>query len=282
MSSKIGERLEEARKRQGISIREASEATKVRSDFLMHFENNYFDFDLPEVYKEGFLKLYARFLKLSPEKMQNDYRNMRQNAPRFFASSPKSSSAQPPRQQQPARESFGRMDLPAPSKKVSQMVSDFDDFEDEDTYTTQPIQQKSPYLKVAATVAGGCAAVLALVFMLNFLMSSNKEEPSTAPTTVTAAAKPQPTPATPAAEKAPAGPAELKLFAEADVHVVVRQETDKQTLFYGTLAKGSEKTLSHTGPVKIRFNNGSHLTIQNAAGKRIKPGRSGTGWVEVS
>ena len=30
----IGERLEEARKRKGISLREAAEATKIRSDFL--------------------------------------------------------------------------------------------------------------------------------------------------------------------------------------------------------------------------------------------------------
>ena len=41
----IGERLEEARKRKGISLREAAEATKIRSDFLGYIEQNKMDFD---------------------------------------------------------------------------------------------------------------------------------------------------------------------------------------------------------------------------------------------
>ena len=69
----IGERLEEARKRKGISLREAAEATKIRGDFLSNIEQNKFDFDLPEIYKRGFLKNYARFLKLDVEKILTDY-----------------------------------------------------------------------------------------------------------------------------------------------------------------------------------------------------------------
>ena len=69
----IGERLEEARKRKGISIREASEATKIRGDYLHKFESNQFDIKLPEIYLRGFLKLYASFLKLPAEKILNDF-----------------------------------------------------------------------------------------------------------------------------------------------------------------------------------------------------------------
>jgi len=69
----IGERLEEARKRRGISLREAAEATKIRGDFLANIEQNKFDFDLPEIYKRGFLKNYARYLKLDVEKLLTDY-----------------------------------------------------------------------------------------------------------------------------------------------------------------------------------------------------------------
>lgn len=71
----IGERLEEARKKAGISLREASEATKVRSDFLAAFETNRFDdIALPEIYRLGFIKLYARYLKIDPEKLGNSYK----------------------------------------------------------------------------------------------------------------------------------------------------------------------------------------------------------------
>ncbi|MEO0055750.1 MAG: hypothetical protein RLZZ50_1697 [Verrucomicrobiota bacterium] len=69
----IGERLEEARKRKGISIREAAEATKIRGDYLHKFESNQFDIKLPEIYVRGFLRLYSNYLKLPAEKIVNDY-----------------------------------------------------------------------------------------------------------------------------------------------------------------------------------------------------------------
>lgn len=69
----IGERLEEARKRKGISIREAAEATKIRGDYLHKFESNQFDIKLPDIYIRGFLRIYSNFLKLPTEKIVADY-----------------------------------------------------------------------------------------------------------------------------------------------------------------------------------------------------------------
>ena len=69
----IGQRLEEARNRRGISLSEAAEATKIRSDFLSYFEQNNFDYDLPEIYRRGFLKNYAQYLKLNVDKLLIDY-----------------------------------------------------------------------------------------------------------------------------------------------------------------------------------------------------------------
>ena len=63
----IGQKLEEARNRKGISIREASESTKIRGDYLASFESGQFEIDLPEVYLRGFIKVYARFLGIDPE-----------------------------------------------------------------------------------------------------------------------------------------------------------------------------------------------------------------------
>ncbi|MCU0792473.1 MAG: helix-turn-helix domain-containing protein [Opitutaceae bacterium] len=69
----IGDRLEEARKRKGISIREAAEATKIRGDYLHKFESSQFDIKLPEIYVRGFLRIYANYLKLPGDKIVNDY-----------------------------------------------------------------------------------------------------------------------------------------------------------------------------------------------------------------
>ena len=92
----IGERFEEARKKKGVSIREAAEATKIRGDYLQKFEANQFDLDLASIYVKGFLRSYAAFLKLPAERILND-----------FAALGHGDSG--PRQ--PSREVYGRMDL---------------------------------------------------------------------------------------------------------------------------------------------------------------------------
>jgi transcriptional regulator with XRE-family HTH domain len=92
----IGERLEEARKKKGISIREAAEATKIRGDYLSRFENNQFDINLTELYVRGFLRTYAQFLRLPVDRILNDYATLGRGESR-------------PRQ--PSREIYGRMDV---------------------------------------------------------------------------------------------------------------------------------------------------------------------------
>ena len=69
----IGERLEEARKRKGLSIREAAEHTKIRGDYLQKFEANSFDLSLPPLYIRGFVRSYARYLDLDAERFLQDY-----------------------------------------------------------------------------------------------------------------------------------------------------------------------------------------------------------------
>ena len=43
----LGQKLEDARNRKGISIREATESTKIRSDYLSSFEAGDFNINLP-------------------------------------------------------------------------------------------------------------------------------------------------------------------------------------------------------------------------------------------
>ena len=92
----IGERLEEARKKKGISIREAAEATKIRGDYLQKFESNHFDIGLTEIYTRGFLRTYANFLKVPADRLLNDYAALGRGEAR-----PRS----------PNREVYGRMDI---------------------------------------------------------------------------------------------------------------------------------------------------------------------------
>ena len=68
----LGQKLEDARNRKGISIREATESTKIRSDYLSSFESGDFDINLPEVYLRGFVRLYSRFLGIDQEAVMSE------------------------------------------------------------------------------------------------------------------------------------------------------------------------------------------------------------------
>ena len=50
----LGETLKQARANNCVELRDVSDATKIRTDFLAKMEEGDFNFDLPEIYKRGF------------------------------------------------------------------------------------------------------------------------------------------------------------------------------------------------------------------------------------
>jgi cytoskeleton protein RodZ len=182
----IGERLEEARKRKGISIREAAEATKIRGDYLSKFESNQFDVDLPEIYARGFLRAYAHFLKLPAEKILADYRALGLGEPK-------------PRT--PSREIYGRMDLSIASAGSS--VKDGAPESGpaaEDSGAEAGESRPRKFAKIGtslpegtyfdpravmkiAKIAGGCVLAVLLVWGAIALMRGGSTKPPAVPTT---------------------------------------------------------------------------------------------------
>ncbi|MBT5904064.1 MAG: helix-turn-helix domain-containing protein [Opitutaceae bacterium] len=158
----IGERLEEARKSKGISIREAAEATKVRGDYLHKFESNQFDLNLPDIYVRGFLRNYATYLGLSAEKIIADYRSLGHGNPQ-----PKISD----------RETYGRLDLTLGKAKETALDPTDEGKETEDGVksnpaTFKPLAEGLPYIDKAIVVKGllVLAIVAALVSLIIFIV----------------------------------------------------------------------------------------------------------------
>jgi cytoskeleton protein RodZ len=70
----LGERLQEARQRLGVTVREAADVTKIRGDFLQAMEANQFEsIPLADVYKRGFVRIYAKYLRLDDDKAASDF-----------------------------------------------------------------------------------------------------------------------------------------------------------------------------------------------------------------
>lgn len=259
----IGQQLQEARKRRGLSLKDASESTKIKIDFLSHFENDRFDFNLPEVYMYGFLKLYANYLKLDTKAIMADYSALKQV------------SIMDNRKRE-SREVFGKMHLQKKPQFLADPNNDFKVLEEDSAVLTEdeissyppPLKKnyKKPLFLGFALAVFGIVAIISIVIWL--------KEPRGEGLSKAVVVK----------EGVPSDLIEedtITLIAENQVHVVVRQESNKQRLFSGTVGPNQPQAIVRQGPVKVHFSDGTSLLIKKSGGQKIKPGRSGVGWIEV-
>jgi len=68
----MGAYLRAARRRRRVSIERAAEDTRIRPDYLMRMESDEYDF-LSPTYVRGFLKTYARFLRVDPDPLLEEF-----------------------------------------------------------------------------------------------------------------------------------------------------------------------------------------------------------------
>jgi transcriptional regulator with XRE-family HTH domain len=233
----IGERLEEARKKKGISIREAAEATKIRGDYLQKFESNHFDIGLTEIYTRGFLRTYANYLKLPADRILNDYAALGRGDLR-------------PRQ--PSREVYGRMDISVATVEAGDRAAP--------PAETPPPPEPSPANRgpqrsrsgsslpsgpdpavVFKYVKIGGIVVIAILFLLILkALFTGGRAPS----------------GTPAAATTPSGPT-FGLVALSPVQVTVRRKnsdgSEGEFLFSGAVTPGQIKQVSRPGAVYIEL-----------------------------
>ncbi len=265
----IGERLEEARKKKGISIREAAEATKIRGDYLQKFESNHFDIGLTEIYTRGFLRNYATFLKLPADRILNDYASLGRGDVR-------------PRQ--PSREIYGRMDISvATAGESSERAAPPEEGASAEPAPGAPrAQPRYPrgsgpalpsgpdpavvfkYVKWGGIALGVLLVALFLRAVFSGSGSSSANSPVSAPNRSPASAPPVAT--------APARRLTYRLIAKDIVQVRVATVTrdlgedqnapEVQELFNGLLRRGESKTLPLDGPERISFSAGENLSVE--------------------
>jgi cytoskeleton protein RodZ len=240
----IGERLEEARKRKSVSLREAAEATKIRGDYLQKFESNQFNIGLTDIYVRGFLRNYATFLGLPGERIVNDYESLGQSDTR-------------PRT--PSREVYGRMDLSVSSggdrgsaegpATESAGAAAAADGSSSPRPTLRPHASGLPPVSrinpaVAFKALFGLVAVIALLFLIwlvKTLFSGSShhaaEARSDAATNSVATSS----------VAAPDADAPLTLIAVEPVSLQVYRQSDNVSLFFGQMARGERKDFPNVG-----------------------------------
>jgi cytoskeletal protein RodZ len=98
----IGDRLREARMRQGLDLTEVEVATKIRAKYLRAMENDEFSMLPGSTYVKSFLRTYAEYLGLDAQLLVEEFRA--QHEPRGEGDMP---SFAPPGRARPPRERRG-------------------------------------------------------------------------------------------------------------------------------------------------------------------------------
>jgi cytoskeletal protein RodZ len=260
----IGERLEEARKRKGISIREAAEGTKIRGDYLHKFEGNQYDINLPEIYVRGFLSSYARYLHLPAEKIVADYKALGSHEPRTRPVS---------------RELYGRMDLSVSSAKdlgarepdaKSSGSATKEEAGNPATFqpgTGSPVLDRALLVKGGIILGGALVLILIIVFSVRTLTGD-----SAAPTTAAAEA-------TNAAAVSPAARS-ITLVALDTVRIKLVEESTNRELFQGTLVRGESRPFTKTGSLLLTASALESIEIE-MNGRRFPTGETGYSRIRI-
>ncbi len=275
----IGERLEEARKKKGISVREAAEAIKVNGNFLDCFENDNFDIGIPDIYVRGFLKSYSKFLHIDPARIATDYNSFKMGRSKIS--------------KRDRGDLLGRLDLPeagASAEEEPQQAPQQDEanalrgFSSSGTHRSRFAEAAgsldtgsevdySMYWKLGLAIVTGFAVIGLLIYIIWNVITKpgpdlNPELDDTAEVEVSGAQILQPT-----EEK-------IRLLASGDVDVLVVEKETNKRLYRGPLAAGEEVEIVTSGPVTIAFSEGRHLGYEKD-GQRYNPGTDGLGRITV-
>lgn len=224
----IGERLEEARKRKGISIREAAEHTKIRGDYLQKFEANSFDIDLPSLYIRGFIRTYARYLDLDPERVVSD------------VDAALTRDGKPARREH--REALGRVDFGATEPRPPE--------EPETTGAGQAVRDQAMLIKFGLLGGGAVVAIFIVILLIKVLFSGTP-------------AKPEQPAGPPAATVQAEATQILTLTAIEATRVKVVQDFDGKVLLDTvSLARGESKSVNKQGRLLITVEAGKNLRME--------------------
>lgn len=260
----IGERLEEARKTKGISIREAAEATKVRGDYLHKFESNQFDINLPEIYVRGFLRNYATYLGLSSEKIASDYNALGHGKPKGKSSN---------------REIYGRMDITLGSASKDPGVEssdsangDSDAGNDENPATFKPRGgSRLPYLDKALVMRGllAAAALVAVILIVVFTVkafSGSDSATETADGTTGSATV--------------ATSADVIVHALDNVRIKMVDEATGTELFQGSITRGSSRAFPKSDSMLLTADPIENVEVE-INGERFPTGLTGRDRIRI-
>ncbi|MFP4493819.1 MAG: helix-turn-helix domain-containing protein [Puniceicoccaceae bacterium] len=297
----LGSRLEEARKGKGVSLREASEATKIRMEYLSQFESDDFDIPLPPIYQRGFVKIYARYLGEDPAWFAGEIQ-ARLNRSQSFShrsegrsslgqmdlSARRRAAAAPPAERggvavedapepggEPSRWKIPQMRMPSFGSRTRESDPGYDEFEE----TGEPLD-RTFYLKVAAIVGSVTVAVVLMIAVAKLVFAGGDGDERES-------AEPAPGNGSEQAEVVGGSDADTDVASEIIVRAVggptwvqVRSAGTDEVLERFRLDAGQSRTVAVDGEVLVQYTQGENLEVEKG-GEIFAPTDSGAAWIRI-
>ena len=165
----------QARTEKGVSVREAADATRLRADVIENMESGAFDYKLPEIYKRGFLRIYAAYLRLNVDEILAEYaaelsRGNFEDAKRRNILSRVATAAA----SATANVAAGQREFTPPPASVESRFENFDRQESEAESETP--DNSSKFIKLAAIFGGVILLVVVIVLIVSSAVSRNAPE----------------------------------------------------------------------------------------------------------
>lgn len=244
---KLGRWLREAREAKGVTLEEAGEATRIRAQFLELLEaGDFAAFPGGDVQLRGFLRIYARYLDLSPEEVLGRY-----SAEVYTSDAPPVAAEVPEIEAQSAE----------PTDDLTSIR-----FHPRDI----PVSSSLPrWMSVETVLIVGFVLIilLAILAVATYVMNQPDDGQAqvpmatAAPTEVVSSPTATVTSAAPAPTLVTASGEEVTLTLEATEHVLVRIERGTEVIFEEMMAPGQTETWSDDEPLIVKTGNGAGLQV---------------------
>lgn len=258
VQNNFGDRLRQARLALKLTTKAVAEEIKIREDYIKELEKSHFDFDLPEVYRRGFLRTYAKFLELDDDEivamLPRPEREIPKNEDDFESVSAHIDDPHSAVLEENASENASSTDQNARGK----------------WNWWRFLREKSGDRRWQIGAGAGFVLLLGLLF---WGISRQEDEGLEellhgAPMEMIAV------------EELPSK--KLTLLSTDNVQVLVRDRESKEKLFSGYLKKGSSQDVNYRNNIQISFSEGGAVSIRKDTGENIKPKKTGVGWMEIS
>ncbi|MDR2779351.1 MAG: helix-turn-helix domain-containing protein [Puniceicoccales bacterium] len=253
MTKEFEQQFIAARNARAITLETAAEETKIKLEYLAGIESGEYNFTLPDIYLRGFIKIYAKYLKLDVDAVMKGCpieefevlhsRCVKKTSYNTLITNEK---------EQDEGSELGINDTTPFFKKFKQSMANI-----------KTIIQHKHFIKITS----GLVIILLMLIIFSRAFSHKAGYAKIQPKQVDKILD-------------TVNQSVLSLIPTGNVKIVVRSKASGEKIFTGNLESGEVKKITYSGPIQVFYDKGEFLLIKQTNGEQIYP-QPGRGGIEI-